>query len=511
MLMKWRRSLIITALALAPAAACGDDAGFIEVGAGRDAEVDDAGGTQGDAATDMDAASDMDGETNMDGSAAGGDASDLDSSILDELLLPDGSVILEDGGILLPDGEVIDEEVAEMRYGTDLDVGACQVSDLDLIEADVDFADEGGFALVPSFVTGFGVAFHATTPETSCDENIKVAQLETTGALQTPVSLLSDCKTITDVALLGIADGWQLAWVDNATNSRELHTAQLAGLDEAMQIGIEGRVTLTSDNDDQELRPTLAMIGKRPFLTWITSRVEGPSGMRVDRRRVMGRFIDEDESFAIVDEAADHLPQALALTRVAMEGRSALAWVGPQSKPGVWLQPLDETGHARGTPHKLTDRVGASSSVDVAHRLDGAAVVYSIVIDDLPQVRFRRLDELGDPRDDERALISPPLRAQDASLASLGGSYAVAYRALPGDGQASPEIRLMFVSREGNVTRDSAGRPISFFVAESTLSTGRTYVEVSNDGLLMIGWLDAGEDTNRLKVARRRLDCGGGE
>ena len=57
----------------------------------------------------------------------------------------------------------------------------------------------------------------------------------------------------------------------------------------------------------------------------------------------------------------------------------------------------------------------------------------------------------------------------------------------------------------------AAGRPVSFFVADSTLSTGRTYIEVSNDGLLMIGWLDAGETSNVLKIARRRLDCGGSD
>jgi hypothetical protein len=501
------RGLIVVACALALAGACGDDEDFIEVGDGRDGAVEGDSGGAGDGDGDGGGATDMDGAIDMDGAALA-DA-DLDSSVLDELLLPDGSVILDDGGILLPDGDVIDEDEAEMRYGTDLDTDTCQVSDLDLIEADVEFADEGGFSLVPSFITGFGVAFHAPTPDTSCDENLKAAQLEAMGALQSPVSLLSDCKTLSDVALLGTKDGWQLAWVDNATNTRELHTAQLERLDEGMLIGAQQRVTITTDNAEQESRPALAMVGGRPLLTWITSRLEGATGMRVDRRRVMGRFLDEDESFAIVEEGADHLPQGLALTRVATEGRSSLAWVGPQSKPGVWLQALDELGQPSGSPHKLTDRVGASSSVDMAHRFDGGAVVYSIVIDDLPQVRFRRLDEIGEPRDDERALISPPVRAQDASLASLGGAYAVAYRALPGDGQAKAEIRLMFVSREGNVTRDAAGRPISFLVAESTLSTGRTYVEVSNDGLLMIGWLDAGETSNRLKIARRRLDCGG--
>ena len=67
----------------------------------------------------------------------------------------------------------------------------------------------------------------------------------------------------------------------------------------------------------------------------------------------------------------------------------------------------------------------------------------------------------------------------------------------------------MFISKEGNVTRDDQGRVVSFLIAESSLATGRTTVEVSLDGLLMIGWLDAAPtgSGNVLKVARRSLTC----
>jgi hypothetical protein len=69
--------------------------------------------------------------------------------------------------------------------------------------------------------------------------------------------------------------------------------------------------------------------------------------------------------------------------------------------------------------------------------------------------------------------------------------------------------QLLRGTREGNVTRDSAGRPVSFLISDATVSTGRTSVKVSVDGQLMVAWLDASEGrSNLLKVARRRLDCG---
>ncbi|MDD9934725.1 MAG: hypothetical protein OXT09_14045, partial [Myxococcales bacterium] len=72
-----------------------------------------------------------------------------------------------------------------------------------------------------------------------------------------------------------------------------------------------------------------------------------------------------------------------------------------------------------------------------------------------------------------------------------------------------PEIRLVFITREGNTARDMAGRLVSFPVAPATVSTGRTNIAVSIDGQVMVGWIDGNPGTagNLLKVVRRRLDC----
>jgi hypothetical protein len=486
--------VVITMLALV--LSCDGDDTFVSVGEGMDRQlpgVDPLDGATADG--------EMDGSPAGDGSTMDGSGQDPDGSSLDDLILPDGSIFLGDGAIQLPDGEIIDEETAEMRYGTETDVSTCEISELDSITVPVSFGDEGGFALASSTSSGFALAVNAATTTDACRSNIGVASLPSMGALPSPTPILPDCKVTRDVGILGVAKGFHVAWVDNATDTAELHRVLLDK--ELKPMGDFARTTVTNSAAELEVRPVLAQVSSRPLLTWITRNAEA------NQRGVMAQFLDgeDTETFAIVEAEEGHDPQALAVSRMSIEGRGAVAWVGPQSNPGVWLQPLADTGRPEGGPIKLTSRVGASSSVDLAPRVDGGGAVYSIVIDSLPQVRFQRLDEDGMPRGDERALISPPERAQDASLAGLGGGYAVAYRELLGGGTA--QIRLLFISKEGNVSRDDQGRIISFLIGESTLATGRTTVEVSLDGVLMIGWLDAAADGkgNVLKVARRSLTC----
>jgi hypothetical protein len=489
--------VVLTMLALAPG--CDGGSRFVSVGDGMDRQLpgeDPLDGATADGEMDGSPTTSDGSNTIMDGSAGS------DGSSLDDLLLPDGSIFLGDGAIQLPDGEIIDQETAEMRYGTDTDVSTCEISQLDSITVPVSFGDEGGYALSASTSSGFAMVVNATSM-TGCTSNIGVALLPSMGALPSPTPILPDCKITRDVAILGVSGGYHVAWVDNATETAELHRVLLDK--ELKPMGKLTRTTVTSSAEELEVRPVLAQVSSRPLLTWITRNAEA------NQRGVMAQFLDGDETetFEILGADEGHDPQALAVSRMSIEGRGALAWVGPQSNPGVWLQPLDDTGHPEGGPIKLTSRVGASSSVDLAPRVDGGGAVYSIVIDSLPQVRFHRLDEDGMPRGDERALVSPPQRAQDASIAGIGGGYAVAYRELPSAGQAAAEIRLMFISKEGNVTRDDQGRAFSFLIAESSLATGRTTVEVSLDGVLMIGWLDAAPtgSGNVLKVARRSLTC----
>ena len=413
--------------------------------------------------------------------------------------LPPGSWFLGDGAIVLPDGRVLDVDAALEEYPKEIDVSTCEIGTEDTWNTQVDIFDEGGFALVPGQV-GFGLAYRGGRVA-GCAQTLNAMPLGSSGGFGEPQLVDTQCKVLTDVGLMATLAGWRIAWVDNFTNMAELHTLEL---DATMGIapGAE-RVTLTNNDGKREHKPVMHEIAGMPMIAWISedvrSRARSILTQKLDGSSVATTVLAEDEQ---------QTPQSLAFTQMA-DASAALAWVGPLDSPGVWLQPLDREGAANGGRINLTEQVAASSSVDMATRTDGGGVVYSIEIDELPQVRFRRLDSAGMPVASERSIIGPPLRAQGASLATLGGGYAVTYRALPGGSVTSPEIRLTFVSKEGNVQRDADGRLLSFRIGDATMAQGRTAVSVSVEGEIMVAWVDADTSTGRnvLRVVRRHLAC----
>jgi hypothetical protein len=456
--------------------------------------ADDAGDDAPDAAAD----GGMDGGLNLDGATMDAAALGLDAS----LDLPPGTLILPDGAIVLPDGEVIDVDAAIDRFEREIDVTTCQIADEDIWDpAQVDFADQGGFSLKAGGKTGFGLAYRSINGD-ACPENVNVMRIPSSEGFEPTRALFTDCHIVRNLALLGTADGWQATWVYNETGSAELHSLEL----DADMNPAEGaeRIRVTENELEQETQPVLTELDGRPLAAWFTT----PPLANDDGFPIRTRVLDgESEVNTIMEKAAGHAPQALGLSATNADN-AALAWVSTTENPGVWLQRLDHDGAANGDPMLLNDRVGASASIDVASRAKGGgAVLYTIEIDGIPQVRFRRLSETGEPVDIERTLIGPPLRAQAASLHEIGGGYAVVYRALPGQGLTEPEVRLTFVTKEGNPTRDSNGQFISFPIGAADVSDGRTSVAVSIDGAIMVAWTDADTATghNLLKVVRRKL------
>jgi hypothetical protein len=483
--------------------ACDDGSGYLDLDRGdrslpgRDLEDGGSleGGASGEGGTGRDGGNgDRDGAIIPPGATMDAAVLGLDAS----LMLPDGSWILADGGgILLPDGQIIDIDAAIMRFGADPDLSKCLISDEDLWQASVDIDNEGAFSLVPGRV-GFGLAYRSLGSGT-CD-NVEVMHIPSSSGFSEPHGLLTDCPAITDLSLTSTDSGWQLAWIDNFTNMAELHSA---ALDDAMQVTAAGRRTLTSNDRRLERKPVVEQIAGRPLVAW-TAR-----DTQTDQYQINAQWLDGDaQAVELIADGEEHQPQGIALSQIDADA-AAVGWVGPESNPGVWLLRLDARGERVGNPIKLTERVAVSSSIDLAGRDEGGAAVYSIEIDGIPQVRFRRLDQTGVPVADERVLVGPPFAGKDASLFPLGGGYAVAYRALPGASIDAPEIRLLFVSRDGAVMRDSAGSPLSVRIAAATQASARTHLAVSVEGQIMISWLDddPSSDNNALKVARRRLDC----
>lgn len=369
--------------------------------------------------------------------------------------------------------------------------------------ADVPFGDERGHALVPGG-TGFGVAYRAVD---SCD-HIMGAFVASTGPIPSGQRLAGDgnCTVYRDLSLLRTDDRWWLSWVDNLSGSAEVRAQSFS----ADMLSAEPAVRLT-DNTESERSPAMAHTAAGPLIVWAEGDQE---------QAIMVHALAEasSESRPIVAADEGHRPTRLAIARMGGDEAAAVAWVNEEGNRGIWLQALTADASPMGEPVELTGLASAGSTLDMATRTRGGdvelggAVVYSVITaEDTEQVRFRRLSREGRPTAVERTLVGRPARAVDASITELGDGYVVAYRARPDGGEVlQPEIRLLYVTREGSVAKTPAGRPITHRVADAAMTGGRVSVRASIEGQLLISWLDidAATGASVLRMVRRRLDCG---
>lgn len=370
---------------------------------------------------------------------------------------------------------------------------AAELSELSLPAG---FGEDSGFSLTPG-LTGFGVAFKHASP---CD-GIHTLPVSALGAYKTPSELLGGCDArVEDVSLMHVSDGYRLSWVDNSTGSAELQTLLLP---EALTPPAELTRTRLTDNALYELRPVQASFGGSGYVSWIALDPDAKT------RALQLRAADASGDVRTLIAATDgYNPTSLALAQLGADG-GALAFVSEQKQAGVWLLPLTAAGEARGAPQKLSAAVTTGNTVDLATReQDGGAVVYSIDVGESHEVRFRRLSTTGSFLSDEIKLVSGTLQGRDASLARLGGGYVVVFRSLPTSSDPETQIRLMFVTKEGNLQRDGAGRVITYPLASAGATGGRLSVRVSADGQLLVGFVDATASGGaQLRLFRKRLDC----
>lgn len=363
-------------------------------------------------------------------------------------------------------------------------------------------ANEGRFSLTTG-TTGFGVAFEG--PATvDCDtwSTIQVLPVQSSGAFAMPTTVIGDCVKVRELSLLRVAQGWRMVWIDNSADSTELQTMLL---DDTMSGPVGDLRTTLTTNQLLEERPVLANVGGVPLVALLVTDTLGSEKTRVSTLRLDGQASMQD----VVPEDADRKPIALSLAQIGAAD-AVLAWADASGKPGVWAQRLDLTGAAKGEPKLVTDATGGTTTVDLAPRSgnEGGALIYSTAVGGVNnEVRFRRLSSTGEFIADQIKVVSRPFQGRDASIARLGAGYVVAYRALPGGPITQNEIRLAFLTPEGDVARNSVGEMISYKVADSGAGGGRTTVRVSNDGQLLIGYIDTVDSQTVLRLVRRRLDC----
>lgn len=401
--------------------------------------------------------------------------------------LPDGAP--------LPDGSLPDDDGGVDPMMVDPTETCAAAADNDEFSTPVELVDEGGFSLVFG-PTGYGLVFRSG----GCASSLSTLRIDAAGQFGKPSLFFDDCQTMEDVSLLWSAAGFRMAWIDNAAGTREVRTMVLG---DDLVPPMSSASTRITDNALIEKRPTMADIAGVTQLAWIAENASKQRGISGKRLSGASGLVE------LVAASTGHKPKAMAMAQVGMEN-GVLAWVEEEESRGVWLLSLDASGAPVGAPKQLTSLTSTGSSVDVATRVeDGGAVIYSVAVQNVnKEVRFRRLDEDGKPLGDEVKIVAAPLQAKDASLARVAGGYVVTYRALPGGIITAPQLRMAFITKEGNPQRDAMGRTVSYKLADATADGGRTTVRVSLDGQILAAFVDGDLSAKKLRLVRQRLDCG---
>jgi hypothetical protein len=424
-----------------------------------------------------------------------GDAS-TDGGTTDGGAVPGDAAVHRDGSTPAADGG---DEDGGTKPGEPDPTHACDVA-ADNSELALPFGprSDDSFSLAIG-VTGFGVAYQAP----GCNA-LGAMPVAAEGAFLQPNTLLDDCFTKQDVTLLRVTDGWRMAFVDNSSPDNAGAEVQTVLLSDTLSMSDSAPLTRITMNTLREHKPVFANVAGVPHLAWISEDMS--TGKRqIDRKR----FDDQGGVTSVIGADSGRKPVSLAFAQMS-KATAAIAFVDEQGMPGIWLQALDKTVQPVGEPVLVSDAITAGNSVDLATREeDGGAIVYSVDIAGVNhEIRFRRLDNHGGLLGDESKVVGSPLQGRDASIARLGGGYVVGYRQLPTKNTPMTEIRLLFITKEGNVMTDSVGRLQTYLVAETALTSGPVTLRVSTDGQVLVAFLDTSSAGNQLRLVRKRLDCG---
>lgn len=382
----------------------------------------------------------------------------------------DGSVPFDSGDT---DGSDNDAEVAPPR---------CVVGDEDRYQADTVSADPSTFSLLGA-PAGFGLAYQVS----SCGTGIDVFRFPSSGGPfipQTVVNGSGDCSRAYDPVLHFAAGIWSLYFWDNRGGTNQLWS---------LPLDSGGEPTLQVASAERGRAPMVGPIGTEPYLAWVEQSMPASDWTALYLRKL--NDLAATPIAVIAPSAAQH---GFGFVFSGIETVAAVAWVDTQSVDrGAFIQPLSETGVVVGSPIKLAAVVSGKSSVDLADGAMNAAVVYSTVTDNVAfEVRFRQLDELGQPTGIEERIVTRAERGTDASIAAIGNGYVVAYRELPAVDDGSAIIKLFLIDKTGRRLGEAAE------IATTTAGGGRVTVRSSFDGRFTVAWVEADGASQRVRMVR---------
>ncbi|MGE0788949.1 MAG: hypothetical protein AB7S26_24970 [Sandaracinaceae bacterium] len=293
-------------------------------------------------------------------------------------------------------------------------------------------------------------------------------------------------------ALVGHRDGYLLFYVDNPDGQG--FDLRARSLDAELTVS-DRRVQLTTSPEAEERSVSAIVRGDAALIVaWVSSDARA-----AETRAYAARVDASGAPTGPVRELAlpDGSPTSV---RLVMGDFGPLAVIADAGHGAVYVQRLTEGGAPEGAPSRVDEGGNVFGGVDATWGIEGGAVVYGDTVSEVrAALRFRALDAQGEPILDERPLGMGALGDTDGSVASIGGGYLVAYRALGDDDTA--EIRLAMLSESGLVIDDLA-------IAGASRDGGAVQVRSAPDGSASLVWGDRQADALHLVGAFVRCRVG---
>jgi hypothetical protein len=315
------------------------------------------------------------------------------------------------------------------------------------------------------------------------------------------------CALVRDAATAAVNGDWLVATVDNRVPPFDIWLQRYDS-----SKGEQGNPTRLSDVAAVETAIAIASYrdAQHAIVAWGDEAADGVKSLYT--RVVDASGVPTGDAVRI-QESPDLSFRGLSLAPLGENGAGLAYWrfSGDFATSEIVFRALDDAGKPSREEWVLATNAGPSASVDLATDAKLGGIVWSRAEGSQGrQVWFQRIDATGQAaellvgpgRSPALRVVNSPFRGIDVSVAKLPTGYVASYRALPTATQPRAAIRLYFLDRNGAIIGDSD-------VSYTSESGGRTAVEASYDGRVVIGWSQVNMDgMSELKLVR--LPCIGG-
>lgn len=334
-----------------------------------------------------------------------------------------------------------------------------------------------------------------------CLDTVHMATLSSaaTGGTPTDTVTIKPCALVRDAAATALSDRWLIASIDNRQGPYDLWLTPYEA--ESGATADAQRLTQSSPLETSVALATLKS-GDSALLAYADEDDAIGQTLNVRPLDNLGKptadavKLDESKELYFSNVVLKPLGQGAAIAYV----RSSFDYKTSE----IVFVVLDAQGKSIRDPWVLARFAGPSPSVDLAVDDESGGIVYGRAEASTGrQIWFQLIDTDGQAallrdgksRSPAQRIVNSPQRGIDVSVAKLRGTFVVGYRSLPLTADDHAAIRAYFLDRNGLVVGSS---DVSF----TSSGGGRTNVQSSSDGRVVLAWNELNATGSALKVVR---------